>query len=267
MAVRKYHSKISRVKRVLKGDTKVVVNLNLQLEDEFGGMYDQHKSNAAILPPFNPLTLKALCTRNNILQQCIHAMETNIDGTGYEIADDSQEGKPKGIDPKVQMALAQAHGQTEGPPGTAVDPVKLLDNLKGEVTPNLPSGAPTDPTVAAAEAAAGVEAMHKDKVVPFKKGGATGQPPEQAPGQPPNYKALPGGTNPNVADPNSPPPVDPNADTPEEEAEKKMLDAFFKEPFPNESFVVIRRKVRVDVEQTGNGYFEVIRNLKKEIVF
>jgi hypothetical protein len=68
-------------------------------------------------------------------------------------------------------------------------------------------------------------------------------------------------------EPEFPPEVDPNAPTPADLAEKAMLKAFFKEPFPNESFVSQRRKLRADIEMTGNGYLEVIRNLEGKIVF
>jgi len=302
MPVRKHKSSITFAERKFAADTKVVIQQTLELEDEFGGMYDMHKTNAAIMPPFNPLVLKRLCQKNNILQQCIHAMETNIDGTGYEIADDSQEGKPKGIDPATQLAMAQAHGETEGPPGSPVDPLKLLDKLRGVTHAGTPpatkpnpfggstaapsetatvnaaaaaagvAGATKPNPVAAATAAAQVEAG-KPNVVPFGKKTSPVDPngdPNQAPDpNDPNAKArqLPGGTDPALADPNSPPPVDPNADTPQEAAEKEMLDAFFKEPFPNESFIAIRRKLRADIEATGNGYMEVIRNVAGEVVF
>ncbi len=42
---------------------------------------------------------------------------------------------------------------------------------------------------------------------------------------------------------------------------------FFGEPWPGESFVTIRKQVRRDVEQTGNGYIEVIRNALGELCF
>ncbi len=48
--------------------------------------------------------------------------------------------------------------------------------------------------------------------------------------------------------------------------EKKLLEVFFKEPYPGQSFVHIRRKLRVDLETTGNAYLEVIRNAEKEIM-
>jgi PBSX family phage portal protein len=52
-----------------------------------------------------------------------------------------------------------------------------------------------------------------------------------------------------------------------DEAPVTKLEDFFNEPFPGESFVTIRRKLRRDLEATGNGFLEVIRNKAGEIVF
>ena len=52
----------------------------------------------------------------------------------------------------------------------------------------------------------------------------------------------------------------------DDETEKTRLENFFKEPFPGKSMVEIRRSLRRDIETTGNGYLEVIRNLADEIV-
>lgn len=50
------------------------------------------------------------------------------------------------------------------------------------------------------------------------------------------------------------------------EQEKEMLEGFFNEPYPDTSFTTIRRDCRFDLEVTGNGYIEVMRNPKGEIV-
>jgi PBSX family phage portal protein len=52
----------------------------------------------------------------------------------------------------------------------------------------------------------------------------------------------------------------------DDEAEKARLEAFFNEPFPDESFVSIRRKMRYDLESIGNGYLEVMRNVAGNIL-
>jgi PBSX family phage portal protein len=50
-------------------------------------------------------------------------------------------------------------------------------------------------------------------------------------------------------------------------AELQALEEFFREVYPGESFITLRRKLRVDLEKTGNAYIEVIRNVAGEIVF
>jgi PBSX family phage portal protein len=72
-----------------KADTaKYVVNAtDNQPDDTFYGSYTASGANgavSAIQPTFEPLQLLALVTKNNILSQCIDAMEVNIDGTGHD---------------------------------------------------------------------------------------------------------------------------------------------------------------------------------------
>jgi PBSX family phage portal protein len=64
--------------------------------------------------------------------------------------------------------------------------------------------------------------------------------------------------------------IDMNPDEDEEEEEDPValrLEAFFKEPYPGVSFMTIRRDLRRDLERTGNGYLEVLRNIVGQIVF
>lgn len=42
---------------------------------------------------------------------------------------------------------------------------------------------------------------------------------------------------------------------------------FFNEPWPGESFVTQRKRLRRDLHRTGNAYLEVMRNVQDEIVF
>lgn len=51
--------------------------------------------------------------------------------------------------------------------------------------------------------------------------------------------------------------------------EKKIADLrqFFDEPYPDTSFITMRRLIRRDLETTGNGYMEVIRGDGDEVVF
>ncbi|NOQ30232.1 MAG: hypothetical protein GQ570_03820 [Helicobacteraceae bacterium] len=53
----------------------------------------------------------------------------------------------------------------------------------------------------------------------------------------------------------------------EENVEIGHLEDFFKESYIGESFTSQRRKVRRDIEGSGNGYMEVIRNAADAIVF
>lgn len=143
--------RVTTYKGVRKADTqKLVVQPNMEPDDEFNDLYYSTKNQGALLlaPPFNPATLQSLVTKNNILAQCIEAMEVNIDGTGYEI----------------------------------------------EAT-------------------------------------------------------------------------DPKASESDDAANKKKLTAFFKEPFPLWGFTEMRRKLRYDMESTGNGYLEVLRNAGRQIIF
>lgn len=45
------------------------------------------------------------------------------------------------------------------------------------------------------------------------------------------------------------------------------IEDFFGETYPGESFVTTRRRIRRDMEATGNGYMEVIRSLDDNIAF
>lgn len=47
----------------------------------------------------------------------------------------------------------------------------------------------------------------------------------------------------------------------------ETIEGFFAQVFPGSSFKTERRKMRNDQEKNGNGYLEVIRNLKGELVF
>lgn len=47
----------------------------------------------------------------------------------------------------------------------------------------------------------------------------------------------------------------------------KTLVDFFREPWPGMSFTTIRKKLRRDLERTGNGYLEIVRNVGGDIVF
>ena len=52
-----------------------------------------------------------------------------------------------------------------------------------------------------------------------------------------------------------------------EDGQTQQLKQFFDEPWPGVSFATMRQDMRRDLERTGNGYFEVIRNARDDIVF
>lgn len=247
MPVRKHKSSISFAKRVVKSDTKVVIQHTLDLEDEFNSIYEVSKSNAAMQPPFNPLVLKRLCTRNNILMQCVHAMETNIDGTGFEIADEDQDKDDRLPQPAPALENSPVDFNAIADPTVRAAAAAALVTADRDKQPQLSVVKAVGPAVVGAASAAA--AIQQRKITDGI------DPPSQFPLQDP--PALPPAIT----------PADPNAETPEDMIEKAMLKAFFKEPFPNESFMGMRRKLRVDVEATGNGYLEVIRNMSGEVVF
>lgn len=75
------------IAQVIKGDTYLVLSDSArEPEDEYKNLYYTHElpNNVLIAPPYEPKRLAALVTMNNILSQCVEAMEVNIDGTGYE---------------------------------------------------------------------------------------------------------------------------------------------------------------------------------------
>jgi PBSX family phage portal protein len=53
----------------------------------------------------------------------------------------------------------------------------------------------------------------------------------------------------------------------EDDSKIEALRDFFSQPWPGESFTSIRKRLRRDLERTGNAYLEVIRNPQDEITF
>lgn len=79
------------IERKVRQAGKDVLSFNAkEIEDHFIGLMGL---DAFIEPPLDPTWLKALVTHNNTLNQCIAAMEVNIDGSGYVI-----EQEDKGIE-------------------------------------------------------------------------------------------------------------------------------------------------------------------------
>jgi PBSX family phage portal protein len=79
--------KISFVQKVIKGETYLVMaHSSVELEDEFSNLYftTQDQTKLFLMPPFDPAQMLQLAQTNNTLNQCIEAMEVNVDGTGIE---------------------------------------------------------------------------------------------------------------------------------------------------------------------------------------
>lgn len=79
--------KVHGVESFLKSDSKkVIASSTLEPEDEFSDLYDAVKGdkNTVLKPTFNLKGLAALVSHNNILSQCVEAMEVNVDGTGHD---------------------------------------------------------------------------------------------------------------------------------------------------------------------------------------
>lgn len=80
-------SKITFIQKVIKEETWMVMAQSaVELEDEFSSLYwtAGTQNNLFLMPPFEPNVLLNLVQTNNVLNQCVEAMEVNIDGTGHE---------------------------------------------------------------------------------------------------------------------------------------------------------------------------------------
>ena len=121
--------KMTFIQKVIKGETYMVMAQSaVQLEDEFSSLYytAQNQSNIFLQPPFDPRALKIFTQTNNILNQCVEAMEVNVDGTGHEFVP-LHEGDE--ID-KGELAEAQAFFD-EPYPGVSF--VKMRRKLRREI--------------------------------------------------------------------------------------------------------------------------------------
>lgn len=100
-------SKITFIQKVIKQETWMVMAQSaVELEDEWSSLYwtASEQNNLYLMPPFEPNVLLNLVQTNNVLNQCIEAMEVNIDGTGHEFVP-MEEGKD--ID-ETELKVAKA---------------------------------------------------------------------------------------------------------------------------------------------------------------
>jgi PBSX family phage portal protein len=111
---------------VIGGDTYLVLSQSkVELEDEFANLYytTQNQSNIFLMPPFDPQVLLNFVLSNNVLNQCVEAMEVNIDATGHEfipseeaaakIEKQQQEWKQQQIKKKTARAKKVADYHTQ----------------------------------------------------------------------------------------------------------------------------------------------------------
>lgn len=160
----------------------------------------------SLAPTYDPTSLQLISYQNNTLRQCIAAMISNIDGTGYEI-------KRKDGGKIVQIVSPDSPDPPEQPNQPIPNPSALPQGQPGGAGFTLPPPPP--------------------KPVPKK-----GQP------WPPD-------------DASDPILIDP--------PDVAKLKAFWDEPYPGVSFKTMRKKLRDDLETTGNAYLEVIRDQKGDI--
>jgi len=70
---------------IRKADAELLGSNAKAVDDRFGGLYASTSKSRVIRPPYDPSILEGLVQSNNTLNQCITAMEVNIDGTGYDL--------------------------------------------------------------------------------------------------------------------------------------------------------------------------------------
>lgn len=318
------------VQRVVSGETFTVLAASrLELEDEFAGLY--YTGNAPerviLMPPFEPKVLASMIMQNNVLAQCIEAMEVNIDGTGFELVpaeEPDPEEKRRAAAEAAEQAAA-ASGQLPQPGAKPMVPEQppqggektlteqdsqtqpASDNPDGNLPPWMAKKAPfdrnakrpTDNDPLNPTAPPKPQPLH-DLARESQNGMVPGQQPNNPEsadgynngklqptghGQPVDGKPVDGTpTNAGVTRPEE---QAREAGTPHEEIadpmksmggtgmaedgemdpeERKRIKAFFDQPYPNLSFVGIRRKLRRQMESIGYAFLEVLRNAKGDLV-
>jgi capsid portal protein len=104
-AVTKAEPQMHFIQKVLAGDTYLVMaHAAVELEDEWSNLYytTANQTNLFLQPPFEPNLLLNLVNTNNILGQCVDAMEINIDGTGHTFVAAKEGEEP--LDSEIKAA-------------------------------------------------------------------------------------------------------------------------------------------------------------------
>jgi PBSX family phage portal protein len=117
------------VQKVISGETYMVMqDTAIALEDEFSNLYytASEQSKVVLMPPFNVKELMKQVTHNNILAQCVEAMEVNIDGSGHEFV-------PKDEDTKEDAAEKQMLTDFFNEPYPGMSFITMRRNLRRDM--------------------------------------------------------------------------------------------------------------------------------------
>lgn len=101
-------AKATFVQKVIKEDTYLVMAASQNFaEDEFVNLYYSTTDTSKVFlePPYNPKLLSQMVVQNNILSQCIDAMEVNVDGTGHEFVSVEDGKEPDEAEVKKMSAF------------------------------------------------------------------------------------------------------------------------------------------------------------------
>ncbi len=221
-----------------KADPNAITPNALSQEDDFIGYYDmpdKTDGNHIIRPPLDLYVLTQLTYRNNALGPCIAAMETNIDGTEFVIepkvlAQDEQIDRISQQLEDVTKALAQLDSQSQE--NEAAEPPEVPDVTNPQdIAQHLSDQQAQQDSDARSEEIVSQQTALEQKRTDLERQMAALQQAQQ------------------------------------EELAAQKVKAFFDEPWPGVSFTDMRKRLRRDLETTGNGYLEVLRNLEGNIVF
>ncbi len=92
----------TNVTAIIKAEAQITSNA-MEIEDGFVSAYDSN----TIQPEINPEKYHAFLEQNNTLNQCVSAMEVNIDGTGQDLVRTDGEELDEKVDTKPIAELTQ----------------------------------------------------------------------------------------------------------------------------------------------------------------
>jgi PBSX family phage portal protein len=206
-AVRQNMSVVTAVNKIqlTKEEEALMRSMALTVEDNPWQRIQFTNKFNSLAPTYDPTSLQLISYTNNTLRQCIAAMISNIELTGYDI-----KRKDGG---KIALVVSEDSPDPVPPP-----PPPKIPTPDPLAAPGTPPPLPEPP------------------------------PPDEVPdvGQP--FPAAEG-SEPIMVDP----------------PDVAKIKAFWDEPYPGISFKTMRKKLRDDLETTGNAYLEVIRDQKGNV--